>query len=110
MPHIGDLPCDEAGAVEIHQGLVMGLRQGPSGKRTIRILARNDPPIFPCSACKEPEPAPAKKICTECQMDLCGACARKHRCDEEMRLPLVNSPRAGVCAYSGSTEDEEAAE
>lgn len=89
---------------------VLSERQGPSKKGTIRILARNDLPKFPCSACEKPEPAPAKTICTECQTDLCGACAKKHRCDEEMRLPLVNSPRAGVCGYTGSTEDEEAAE
>jgi len=89
---------------------VLSERREPSGKRTISILARNDPPKFPCSACQKPEPAPAKTICTECQTDLCGACAKKHECDEELRLPLVNSPRAGVCGYTGSTEDEEAAE
>jgi hypothetical protein len=89
---------------------VLSERQGPSGKRTISILARNDPPKFPCSACQKPEPSPAKMICTECQTDMCGACAKKHECDEEQRLPLVNSPRAGVCGYTGSTEDEEAAE
>lgn len=85
---------------------VLSERQGPSGKRTIGILARNDPPKFPCSVCQKPEPAPAKTICTECQAVLCGACAKKHECDEDMRLPLVNSPRAGVCGYTGSTEDE----
>ena len=29
------------------------------------------------------------------------ACADEHSCEEEMRLPVTNSPRAGVCAYSG---------
>lgn len=82
---------------------VLAERQGPSGKRAITILARNDPPNFPCSACGKP---PAKTICTECQTELCGGCAKKHECDEDMRLPLVNSPRAGACGYTGSAEDE----
>jgi len=45
------------------------------------------------------------QICTECQWDgsgwLCEACAKKHECGEEMMLPVVNSPRTGVCGYSG---------
>ena len=32
---------------------------------------------------------------------LCDACAKSHECGEEMLLPLVNSPRAGVCGYTG---------
>jgi len=82
---------------------VLSERQGTSGKRTITILARNEPPEFPCSVCGKP---PAKTICTECQTELCTSCARKHKCDEDMRLPLVNSPRAGACGYTGGAEDE----
>ena len=85
---------------------VLAERQGQSGKRAIRILARNDLPKFSCSSCLESESKPAKAICTECQTALCGACSRKHGCDEDRRLPLVNSPRAGVCGYTGSAEDE----
>lgn len=85
---------------------VLSERRGSSGKRTIRILARNDPPEIPCEACPEAKRAAAEKICTECETPLCGACAKRHDgCEEEMRLPLVNSPRAGVCGYSGSRED-----
>lgn len=32
---------------------------------------------------------------------LCGACASEHACDDEMYLPLTNSPRSGVCGYVG---------
>ena len=44
-------------------------------------------------------------ICAQCIYEdkgcLCDACARSHECGEEMLLPLVNSPRAGVCGYTG---------
>src|SRR6266699_6043638 len=44
-------------------------------------------------------------ICTQCIYKdkgyLCDTCARSHKCGEEMLLPLVNSPRAGVCGYTG---------
>jgi hypothetical protein len=79
---------------------VLGERQGARGGRAITILARNDPPEIPCEECKR-EGAHAKNICTECQIAICGPCGKKHDCDEDMRLPLVNSPRAGVCGYTG---------
>ena len=75
----------------------------------IRVLARNDPPEFPCFKCG----ASAAQICTECVWDgegfYCGECAALHEvqspsCDE-MFLPVVNSPRMGECAYTGPEED-----
>lgn len=69
--------------------------------RDIQILARNSLPIVPCDVCAEP----ATSLCTQCIYEdkgcLCDACARSHECGEEMLLPLVNSPRAGVCGYTG---------
>jgi hypothetical protein len=32
---------------------------------------------------------------------LCDECAVGHECGEEMLLPVVNSPRVGVCGYVG---------
>jgi len=73
----------------------------PKGKK-IEILARNEAPEIPCSECGA---IPAVQICTECVWDgkgwLCKACAKKHKCDEDMLLPVVNSPRTGVCGYTG---------
>jgi len=69
--------------------------------KKIRLLARNEPPVIPCSHCGKP----ATTICLECVYSgegcLCEACASKHECDEEMSLPVVNSPRVGVCGYTG---------
>jgi hypothetical protein len=65
----------------------------------VQLLARNEPPLIICSQCKT---QPATEICTACEEAwLCGSCAAEHDCGEEMLLPVVNSPRAGVCAYTG---------
>jgi hypothetical protein len=69
--------------------------------KTIQILARNSLSIIPCDVCGEP----ATSFCTQCIYEdrgcLCEACAKGHECGEEMMLPMVNSPRAGVCGYTG---------
>jgi len=66
---------------------------------SIRLLARNNPPVIPCAKCGKP----ATKVCVDCAWDekgwLCAACAPKHKCGEDMLLPVVNSPRVGVCCY-----------
>ena len=82
---------------------VMGYYEGPiKGKGPIEVLARNDPPEILCEECGK---APAIEICTECQWEgngwLCASCAKEHKCDQEMRMPVVNSPRTGVCGYTG---------
>jgi len=71
-------------------------------KGKVEILARNEAPQIKCNQCQKP----ATIICTDCIYEdnqgwLCDDCARKHDCDEEMFLPVVNSPRTGVCAYAG---------
>ena len=71
-------------------------------KNRVEILARNDMPEILCDECGEP----AKEICTECLWSseiylFCEKCAKKHKCDEEMLLPVINSPRTGECGYTG---------
>jgi len=69
--------------------------------RKVRVLARNEPPVIPCGTCGKP----ATKVCVECAYSeegwLCDECAAKHTCGEDMFLPVVNSPRTGVCGYTG---------
>jgi len=73
----------------------------PKG-RPIQIMARNEAPQFACTVCG----SAAAHICTECMYEgeafFCERCAAGHECGEEMLLPVVNSPRMGVCGYSGS--------
>ena len=69
--------------------------------KVIQVLARNSLSIIPCDECGEP----ATSFCTQCIYEdkgyLCDACAKNHACGEEMLSPRVNSPRAGVCGYTG---------
>ena len=75
--------------------------EGTLKKGKVEILARNDAPKIICNQCQKP----ATTICADCIYDsqgwLCDDCAGKHGCDEEMFLPVVNSPRTGVCGYEG---------
>ncbi|MFX0201412.1 MAG: hypothetical protein ACFFCW_35295 [Candidatus Hodarchaeota archaeon] len=80
---------------------VIGQYKG-SIEEDVQVIARNAPPEILCDECGK---SPAVQICTECQWDgtgwLCQACAEDHECGEDMMLPVVNSPRAGVCGYTG---------
>lgn len=73
-------------------------------KDDIILLARNDPPEILCQECGQP----ARFVCTECIYMglgwLCEKCAKKHECGEEMLLPVVNSPRVGMCGYTGGAD------
>lgn len=73
-------------------------------KDDIILLARNDPPEILCEECGQP----ARFVCTECIYMglgwLCEKCAKKHECGEEMLLPVVNSPRVGMCGYTGGAD------
>ena len=73
----------------------------PAKGKPIQIIARNNPPLIPCDVCGEP----ATNLCPECIYQdegcLCDNCSKDHKCGEEMLLPLANSPRAGVCGYTG---------
>lgn len=66
----------------------------------IKILARNNPPKFECMNCD----AEAIQICVECDEFCCDQCLAEHECGEEMALPVVNSPRMGVCGYVGDDD------
>lgn len=82
-------------AVSEHEGSP-GLEEAP-----IQLLARNEPPPLTCNVCGRP----ATRVCTQCiYLDegwLCDECAKNHECGEETLLPVVNSPRVGMCGYTG---------
>ena len=81
--------------------------------KKIVLLSRNEPLKIMCSVCGK---VPAAQICTVCMYDkeaaFCDKCAKKHakECedfDDYAAMPVVNSPRVGVCAYEGGTIDTE---
>lgn len=73
---------------------VIGLTDQGMKPRTVELLARNEAPQVACQRCGS---QPATQICTECEWKdqgrLCKTCAADHECG--------NSPRAGVCGYTG---------
>ncbi|MCI0477314.1 MAG: plasmid pRiA4b ORF-3 family protein, partial [Anaerolineales bacterium] len=74
----------------------------PGVLKSIAILARNDPPAIPCAQCGKP----ATQVCSMCvyqgpQAWLCEEHAAEHECGEDYFLPVVNSPRVGMCGYTG---------
>ncbi len=86
---------------------VIDTRMGPEPDGPVRLLARNDRPDFRCSNCDEP----ATRICPYCWDNnmFCEDCAPEHPCSDDIGtlLPLVNSPRSGVCGYTGPGENVE---
>ena len=81
--------------------------------KDIVLLSRNEPPEILCSTCNK---VPATQICTVCLEEevafFCDKCAKKHakECEDfadYASMPVVNSPRMGVCAYEGGRIDTE---
>jgi hypothetical protein len=72
-----------------------------SSDALVLLLARNEPPQWSCGKCG----AAAALICSECAWSgeglFCKKCARRHEHGDEYCLPVVNSPRMGVCGYTG---------
>ena len=90
---------------------VLGQRRGrPTTDHSIALMARNIHQPLLCQACGEP----ARFLCLGCHYegsdDLAGyvcedhAAAHADHMDSGGRLPLVNSPRSGVCGYDGPAE------
>ncbi len=83
---------------------IIAAREGvlPRGK-TARLLSRNFSPVYPCAICGKP----AKWVdVSKYQNNLF---CNKHTDETEndgMLLPLVNSPRTGVCGYEGTETKE----
>lgn len=85
---------------------VLDERKGkPIEEKPIVLMARNNPPDIRCAVCGEP----AQWICTQCAWEedknafFCDKHANQHE-HRNMLLPVVNSPRMGLCAYSGPAE------
>jgi hypothetical protein len=79
--------------------------EGQARGKSAQILARNDPPPWACEGCGKP----ATQVCVECLWEgkgfVCQECAPDHTCGEDMMLPVVNSPRMGMCGYTGPIDD-----
>jgi hypothetical protein len=80
---------------------VVAERLGARQREAVQVLARNTAPVFLCVVCGQE----ATQVCRQCIYEdegwLCDACASEHACGDEMCLPVVNSPRVGMCGYAG---------
>jgi len=87
---------------------VMDVRKGaPTTEHPLALMARNEMPDIPCMACERQ----AAWLCVECQREtddsgqLCDEHVETHPHDAYGEpLPLVNSPRTGMCGYTGPAE------
>lgn len=100
-----DYIYDFGSSTELRVKVVNAIVGPVTPRKPIEMLARNEAPMIPCDACGG---MPAVKICQECQWQgegwLCSSCAENHECfldGEGSCLPVVNSPRTGICAYTG---------
>ncbi len=66
----------------------------------VEVLARNVPPVILCKVCGKPATKVASGYYDAEENGYCNKCARKSK-DVDMMLPVVNSPRVGVCGYTG---------
>ncbi len=67
-------------------------------KKKAAVLVRNEMPFFPCAYCGEK----SHWIQSDGSFKtVCKKCSRKEGEEEEMLLPLVNSPRIGTCGFRG---------
>ena len=84
-------------------GQVLGARRGSIGRGLIRLLARNDALRETCAEC----PELGTLVCPYCieteeKYLFCDSHAAMHEhADEDVYLPVVNSPRMGACGYTG---------
>lgn len=80
---------------------VLAIHTGAKRKEKVILMARNLPPVFACVECGKQ----ATQLCGCCIYEeeafYCDECGAEHECGEDMMLPVVNSPRMGVCGYCG---------
>lgn len=103
MMHIYDFGTSSETLVK-----VVGVREGKSlTSDPIVLMARNETPEAECMQCGQA----ASWLCIECLYEsnewgtLCDEHVEAHPHKEYGRpIPLVNSPRVGMCGYDGPAE------
>jgi hypothetical protein len=101
MPSMEILYDYDFGSTTTLKVSVVGVGGGSIGKRKIELVARNNALTPTCELCGDA----ATFICPQCAYEesgwLCEKCVEKHDCGLGAFLPIVNSPRSGVCGYTG---------
>jgi hypothetical protein len=84
---------------------VLSEHEEPTRRKNLSVLARNEPPLSPCLECGQPASWIGTYGDSYEARTICDACTEKKGFDDAQLLPLVNSPRTGVCGYTGVLED-----
>lgn len=87
---------------------VVKIREGkPSTPKPIALMARNEMPDYQCMECDQS----ATHLCMECMIEdgtpgmLCDVHTETHPHDDYGEpIALVNSPRLGMCGYTGPSD------
>lgn len=90
------------GSTTYLEGVVISTRPGKLAE-PVRLLARNHfPAEILCATCQ----ALPVVVCSFCGDCFCKKCKKRHKtCEgEEYMMPVVNSPRMGVCGYTGEID------
>jgi hypothetical protein len=129
LGEFGEIPMNKKVKDVLHQDLKLEYEYDFGSTTTLRLtvlavyeiaadqplilLSRNEPLPLLCELCGE---KPATEMCSVCagstEAMFCAGCAKKHAKTcidfaDYAAMPIVNSPRAGVCAYNGGTIDTE---
>ena len=74
----------------------------------IFVMARNEPPALVCHICGQPAThvASSSEYDSPAETALCDTHTKQAEYPDDL-LPLVNSPRTGICGYTGEAEDED---
>ncbi|MDO4244433.1 MAG: hypothetical protein Q4C89_00215 [Deinococcus sp.] len=77
------------------------------GTKKVALLARNLPPVWKCSECDQSATMlNSWEYDEETGLPLMYCDTHVEEADEDALLPVVNSPRMGVCGYDGGNMDE----
>jgi len=101
-----DYIYDFGSSTELTLSMIQTIQDVDEGE--LLILVRNREPEYACSSCNKKAVAVCPFCIDEGEGCLCQSCIGQHKCvqeeGEDMTSPLINSPRVGVCGYTGSID------
>jgi hypothetical protein len=79
----------------------MGSISREKQRNTVRLLARNAPLVFNCEDCGKLADDTYFFFYDGTSKLLCTSCGSEYESDTYSTLPIINSPRMGMCGYTG---------
>ena len=103
-----DYIYDFGSSTELTLSMIQTIQDVDEGN--LLILVRNKTPEYECSSCNKKAVAICPYCIDEGEGFLCQSCSGQHKCvleeGEDLLSPLMNSPRDGVCGYTGSIDKQ----